>query len=213
MDQHAKWLHASRIERTKDALIANQYAVSIVNQPSELIELLEKELSDGQTVSVGGSMTLFETGVIDYLRCGRFEFWDRYAEGITPESLKALYVKSFSADGYFTSSNAITEEGGLYNVDGTGNRVAAMLFGPKKVYVIAGANKIVKDLDAAIARNRAFAAPTNAKRLNRKTPCAVTGVCSDCKSPERICNDYVYMLRQTQKDRIHIILLNDTYGY
>lgn len=88
-----------------------------------------------------------------------------------------------------------------------------MLFGPKKVFVIAGANKIVKDLEAAKARNREYAAPANAKRLNRKTPCAVTGVCSDCNSPERICHDYVYMQRQSQKNRIHVILLTGSYGY
>lgn len=213
MDQHANWLHASRIERTKEALIANQYAVSLVSDPKELIEIIENELPEGSTVSVGGSMTLFETGIIDHLRSGRYEFWDRYAGQLSPEDLKALYVRSFSADAYFTSSNAITEDGGLYNVDGNGNRVAAMLYGPKKVFVIAGANKIVKNLDAAIARNREYAAPANTKRLNRKTPCAVTGVCSDCKSPERICNDYVYMQRQTQKDRIHVILLTGSFGY
>lgn len=213
MDQHANWLHLSRLERTKEALIANQYAASIVDSPETLIKLIESELKDNATVSVGGSMTLFETGVIDHLRSGRYEFWDRYAGNLDAEDLKALYVKSFGADAYFTSSNAITEDGCLYNVDGTGNRVAAMLFGPKKVFVIAGANKIVKDLEAAKARNREYAAPANAKRLNRKTPCAVTGVCSDCNSPERICHDYVYMQRQSQKNRIHVILLTGSYGY
>lgn len=213
MDQHANWLHLSRLERTKEALIANQYAASIVDSPEALISLLQSELTDHATVSVGGSMTLFETGVIEHLRCGRYEFWDRYAGNLDPDALKALYVKSFSADAYFTSANAITEDGGLYNVDGNGNRVAALLYGPKKVFVIAGANKIVKDLEAAKARNRQYAAPANAKRLSRKTPCAVTGVCSDCNSPERICNDYVYMGRQTQKNRIHVILLTGSYGY
>lgn len=213
MDSNSNWALEQRLHRTAEALRNNQYAVSLLDDKSQLPELLKDLLKDSQTVAVGGSMTLFETGVIQLLRSGPYEFWDRYADGISPEAMKALYVKSLSADAYFTSSNAITEEGGLYNVDGNGNRVAAMLYGPKKVFVIVGANKIVKDLSAAEARNREYAAPANCRRLNRKTPCAVTGVCVNCNSPERICNDYVYMKRQTQKDRIHVIILRDAFGY
>lgn len=213
MDQHAKWHLEQRINRVAAALKANQYAVHQLNSKEELITLLKEMIPKNATVSVGGSMTLFETGVMDLLRCGDYEFWDRYASGLQPSDIRDIYIKSFNADVYFTSSNAITEDGTLYNVDGTGNRVAAMVYGPRNVYVIAGVNKLVKDLDAAIARNREIAAPTNAKRLNRNTPCAVTGICSDCKSPEKICADYVLMGRQSIKDRVHVFLVNDHFGY
>ena len=124
-----------------------------------------------------------------------------------------MYKKTFMADAYFTSTNAITENGELYNVDGNGNRVAAMLYGPDKVIVICGVNKIVKDLNEAIERNKRVAAPINAKRLNKDTPCAKVGYCMDCKSKDRICNEYTVIKRQRNKDRIHVIFMNENLGY
>lgn len=158
-------------------------------------------------------MTLFETGVIDLLRSEKYNFSDRYAQGLSKDDIKDIYRKSFSADAYFTSSNAITENGELYNVDGTGNRVAAMIYGPDKVIVVVGINKIVKDVDEAIERNKRMAAPANATRLNRKTPCANLGYCTDCNSPDRICNDYVLIRRQGIKGRINVIIVNKEFGY
>ena len=117
------------------------------------------------------------------------------------------------ADVYLSSANAITEDGFLYNVDGRSNRVAALLYGPNKVIIVAGVNKIVRDLDAAIKRNREVAAPANALRLNKKTPCAKTLRCSDCKSLERICRNYVLMGPQGFKDRVHVILVNEHLGF
>lgn len=213
MDQHAKWVEEQKILRTVSALESNQYTVHRIKDSTELCQQLEQFIPKGATVSVGGSMTLFEAGVIKLLRSGDYEFWDRYASGLTPDDIRALYIKSFGADVYFTSSNAITEDGMLFNIDGTGNRVAAMIYGPKQVFVIAGTNKIVRDLDEAISRCQRTASPANAKRLSRNTPCAVTGVCSDCKSPERICADYVLMKRQAIKGRIHIFLVEEALGY
>ena len=157
-------------------------------------------------------MSLFETWVIEHLRSGRCEFLDRYKEGLTADEIKEIYRKSFFCDAYFTSTNAITEEGELYNVDGNGNRVAAMLYGPDKVIVIAGVNKIVKDINEAIYRVENLAAPANAKRLNRKTPCTVTGKCMNCNSPERICREYT-VIRKPVPNRIFVLLLNEEYGY
>ena len=109
--------------------------------------------------------------------------------------------------------NIITEDGELYNVDGNGNRVAAMLYGPDKVIVICGINKIVKDVDEAIKRNKAISAPMNAKRLNKKTPCAKVGYCMNCNSPERICNEYTLIKKQRSSERMHVIFLNENLGY
>ncbi len=213
MDQNKKWHLTQKIKRTAEALEANQYAVHIISDAKALITTIDSLIPSGASVCVGGSMTLFETGVIEHLRSGKYDFWDRYAPGLTPQDVQSIFVKSFTSDVYLTSTNALIEDGSLYNVDGNGNRVAAMLYGPKRVFVIVGANKIVPTLQDAIHRNEQVAAPTNARRLMRETPCAVTGICSNCKSPERICCNYVLMKRQVIKDRIHVFILSEDFGY
>lgn len=213
MDNNVKWVIEKRVKRTIENLEKNNMEGYYVEDEKELIEKISELIHEGDTVSVGGSMTLFETGVIDFLRCGKYNFLDRYEDGLTREDIKEVYRKSFFADAYFTSSNAITENGELYNVDGNGNRVAAMIYGPDKVIVVAGVNKIVKDLDDAIKRNREIAAPANTKRLNRKTPCKEMGYCTDCNSPERICNDYVVIKKQAEKGRIKVIFVEKELGY
>lgn len=212
MDNNMKWLNETRINRTIEALEKNNISAYLVGNKDELIEKIQEIVPERATVNCGGSMSLFETGVIEHLRCGRYEFFDRYKEGLTPKEIKDIYRKAFSSDAYFTSSNSITEDGELYNVDGNGNRVAAMIYGPDKVIVVAGVNKIVKNLDEAIKRNREVAAPANAKRLNRKTPCAHVGYCMDCKSPERICREYT-VIKRPVPGRIHVIFLNEELGY
>lgn len=213
MDNNLKWVNECRINRTIEALKKNNMNGYLAKDKEEIITIIESIISKGDVVSCGGSMSLFETAVIEYLRNGKYEFLDRYKEGLSGEDIGKIYRDSFFADAYFTSSNAITEEGELYNVDGNGNRVAAMLFGPKKVIVVVGVNKIVKDIDEAIKRNREIAAPANAKRLNRATPCAKVGYCMDCNSNERICNEYTIIKRQGNKERIHVIFLNEKLGY
>jgi len=213
MDNNVKFVLEKRALRTIKNLRKNNMNGYFVQDEKEALKKIEELIGEGDTVSVGGSMTLFETGVIDFLRNGKYNFLDRYEEGLAPEDIKEIYRKSFSADAYFTSSNALTEEGELYNVDGRGNRVAAMIYGPDKVIVIVGINKIVRDLDEAIMRNRELAAPANVKRLNKKTPCAEVGYCMDCKSKDRICNEYVVIKKQMDGDRIHVIIVNKELGY
>ena len=213
MDKNVEWLNEKRIEKTIKALEENNMNGYFVKNKEELIETIEKIVDKDAVVSCGGSMTLFETGIIDYLREGRYKFLDRYEAGLSKDDITEIYRKSFFADAYFASTNAITEEGELYNVDGNGNRVAAMIYGPDKVIVIAGANKIVKNEEEAIARVKSIAAPANTKRLNRKTPCATTGMCANCSSPERICANYVTIKRPVQKGRIYVIFLNESLGY
>ena len=213
MDKNAQFVKDKKIERTIENFKKHNMDACCVKDKISLINKISEILEDGNTVSVGGSMTLFETGVIDFLRSGKYNFLDRYEEGLTPKDLKNLFRKSFSADAYIVSSNAITEEGELYNVDGNGNRVAAMIYGPDKVIVVVSYNKIVKNIDEAIRRNREISAPANAKRLARKTPCTEVGYCMDCKSPDRICNDYVVIKRQGVKERIYILILEESFGY
>ncbi|WP_026883812.1 lactate utilization protein [Clostridium akagii] len=213
MDENIKWLKDKKLERTMENLEKHNMEAYYVQDENELIKKISEFTKEGETVAVGGSMTLFETGVIDYLKNGNFNFLDRYKDDISGEELKEVYRKSFFADSYFASSNAITENGELYNVDGTGNRVAAMIYGPDKVIVVVSTDKIVKDLDAAIKRNQEYSAPANAKRLNRKTPCAKVGYCMDCSSEERICNEYTLIKRQPIKGRIKVIFIDKKLGY
>lgn len=213
MDKNAQFVIDKRVERTIENFKKHNMDAYCIKDKISLINKISEILEDGNTVAVGGSMTLFETGVIDFLRNGNYKFLDRYKEGLTSEGIKNVFRESFSADAYLVSSNAITEEGELYNVDGNGNRVAAMLYGPDKVIVVVSYNKIVKNIDEAIKRNREISAPANCVRLSRKTPCTEVGYCMDCKSPDRICNDYVVIKRQGVKGRIHILILEGDYGY
>lgn len=213
MDNNVKYVMDMRVKRTIASLEKNNMEGYYVEDEKAVIDKVSELIKENDTVAVGGSMTLFETGIIDYLRNGKYNFLDRYAPGLTAEQMKEIFRKSFSADAYFVSSNAITENGELYNVDGNGNRVAAMLYGPDKVIVIVGINKIVKDIQEADNRMKYCAAPANTKRLNRKTPCTKVGYCMECDSPERICNDYVLIRKQGQKGRIKVIIVGKNLGY
>ncbi len=144
MDKNVMWLRECRINKVIKALEENNMNGYLVNSKEELISKIEELTNSGDIVACGGSMSLFEAGVIDHLRSGRYEFLDRYKEGLKPENIKKIYRDAFSSDVYFTSTNAITEEGEIYNVDGNGNRVAAMLYGPDKVIIVAGYIKLLK---------------------------------------------------------------------
>lgn len=213
MDKNVLWNIEQRVKTTIDNLEKNNMEAYFVKNEEEVLSKVKEFINEGETVAVGGSMTLFETGIIDYLRSGKFNFLDRYKEGLTPDEIKEIFRKSFFADSYLVSTNALTENGELYNVDGNGNRVAAMLYGPDKVIVIAGINKIVKDVHEAINRNREISAPVNAKRLNKTTPCTKVGHCMDCKSSDRICNEYTLIRRQGKKGRIKVIIVGKDLGY
>lgn len=213
MDKNISWVIEQKIKRTIDALEKNNINGYFLESKEELIDTIKDLIEEGSTVTCGGSMSLFELGIIDHLRSSRYEFLDRYKEGITPEEVRNIYVSAFDADAYFTSTNAITEDGELYNVDGNGNRVAAMIYGPKKVIVVVGVNKIVKNIDEAIKRNKNISAPANARRLNKNTPCSKIGYCVDCNSEEKICRAYTVIKSQNIKDRIHVLFINENIGY
>ena len=213
MDKNALCLEDQRIKRTMDNLEKNNMEAYYVTTNKALIEKVKELVHEGDMVSVGGSMTLFNTGVINFIRQGNYNFLDRYKNGLTAQEMKEIFRKSFYTDVYFTSSNALTENGELYNVDGNGNRVAAMIYGPDKVIVIVGINKIVKNLEEAIKRNEETSAPANCKRLNKKTPCVKVGHCTNCNSSDRICNDYVLIRRQGIKGRIKVIISSEELGY
>lgn len=213
MDKNISWYLDKKVERTIDSLRKRNMAGYFINDELELIKLLKELIPENSLVGIGDSMTLFQTGAIDFLRKGNFTFLDKYREGITSKEKKEIYIKNFSADTFICSTNAITESGELYNIDGNGSRVAPMIYGPKQVILVAGANKIVRDTEEAERRVRQYAAPLDAKRLNKDTPCTKLGYCIDCKSPNRICNDFIIIRGQFIKDRIKVIIIGKEFGY
>lgn len=213
MDKNVIWHVEEKIKRTKEALEKNNYDVYVVEKASDAAKKIEEIIEKGSKVSFGGSISILESGVLDILRNGQYDLLDRYKEGLTKEDIGEIFRESFFADYYITSTNALTENGELVNLDGNGNRVAAMIFGPKKVIVIAGINKIVKDLDEAYIRVRNTAAPINAKRLDKKTPCSQLGRCIDCSSPDRICNHMVVSYKQNTRGRGIVIIVKEEIGY
>lgn len=213
MDNNTLWYMEKRIDRTIKNLNRRNMDGFFVKDKNELITILKKIIDDNSTVGVGDSMTLFETGVIDFLRKGDYVFLDKYRDGITSEEKREIYLKNFSANTFMCSTNALTEDGELYNIDGNGSRVAPMLYGPKQVILVTGINKIVKDIEEAEKRVRNYAAPIDAKRLNKDTPCTTLGYCVDCKSPNRICNDFTIIRGQFIKNRIKVIIVGEQLGY
>ncbi len=224
MDKNRKEIIEKQIDKVIKSLEKNNIQGYYVENSCKAVELVKTLIKKGETISFGGSMTLNETGVYDLLKNGDYKLLDRNAEGNTPEDIQKIYRDSFYADTYLCSSNAITENGELYNVDGLGNRVTALTFGPKSVIVIAGYNKIVADLDAAIHRVKTVAAPPNCLRLNKDTYCAKCGHCvsidtgktamtDGCDSPDRICRQYVVTAKQPKNNRIKVIIIGEQLGY
>lgn len=213
MDNNVLWYIEKQIDRAIDNLRKRNMKGFFVRNEIELIALLKELISENSVVGVGDSMTLFETGVIDLLRRGNYIFLDKYKDGITSEEKKQIYIKNFSADTFLCSTNALTENGELYNIDGNGSRVAPMIYGPKQVILVTGINKIVKDIEEAEKRVRNYSAPIDAKRLGKNTPCTTLGYCIDCKSPNRICNDFTIIRGQFIKNRIKVIIVGKELGY
>ena len=184
-----------------------------VENQRELFSLLSTLIHEGETVGCGDSVTLEETGVFEYLRNSSFTFYDKHRKTLSSEEKRVLYLKNFNADTFITGTNAVTIDGKLFNIDGNGSRVAPMIYGPKQVIVIVGTNKIVDTIEDAIHRTRQIAAPLDAKRLLKNTPCVKLGKCIDCNHEQRICNDFVLIAHQFLKDRIKVIFINGDYGY
>ena len=178
-------------------------------------EAVEKALSlmpEGASITWGGSVTLTECGLMDAIHGKNYELIDR-ATAKTPEEAREVYGKQVMADYFLMSSNAITLDGELVNIDGNSNRVACLCCGPKNVIVIAGMNKVVSTVEEGVDRVHNFAAPPNTVRLNRNTPCAQTGRCADCYSPDCICSQIVITRRSSIPNRIKVILVGEELGY
>lgn len=169
-------------------------------------------IKEGSLVAWGGSVTIRDIGLTEALSRGNYEVIDR-DRAVTLEEKHKAAMAAFSADYFLTSANGISEDGQLVNVDGNGNRVAAIVFGPKYVIMVAGINKVVRTAEDAMMRARTVAAPLNQQRFLKSTPCTLTGVCGDCKSPECICNQLLTTRNCRPAGRIKVILVGEELGY
>ncbi len=175
----------------------------------EALKLALSLIPEGSSVGMGGAMSAHEIGLVDALKEGNYNFIDRDKA----EDKRAAMLAAYDADVFLSSANAMTDDGILVNIDGNSNRVSAICQGPKKVIFIVGMNKVCGDLDGAMKRARNVAAPTNAQRFGLSTPCAKTGKCMDCKSPDTICCQFLITRFSRHAGRIHVILVNDSLGF
>ena len=166
-------------------------------------------IPEGSTVTMGGGMSVHEIGLPEALKKGNYIFIDRDEM----KDKRAAMLAAYDADFFLMSTNAMTQDGILVNIDGNSNRVSALAQGPRKVIIIAGMNKVCDDVDGAMKRARNVAAPINAQRFGLDTPCAKTGSCMNCKSPDTICCQFLITRYSKHPGRIHVILVNDNLGF
>ena len=176
---------------------------------AEALQLALDLIPEGSSVTMGGSVSAREIGLVDALKIGDYNFIDRDMA----DDKRAAALAAYDIDVFLASCNAMTEDGVLVNIDGNANRVSAIAFGPRKVIFIVGMNKVCKDVDSAMKRARNVAAPVNAQRFGLDTPCSKTGSCMDCKSPDTICCQFLITRFSRHADRIHVILVNDNLGF
>ncbi len=186
----------------------NMHGYYAANKAEALNKALEL-IPEGASVAMGGAMSAHEIGLVTALMAGNYHFVDRDAL----KDKRAAMLAAYDADVFLSSANAMTQDGILVNIDGNANRVSAIAQGPRMVLFIVGMNKVCDDLDGAMKRARNVAAPINAQRFGLSTPCAKTGACMDCKSPDTICCQFLITRFSRHRDRIHVILVNDNLGF
>lgn len=179
---------------------------------AECVKAITDTIPDGSVISWGGSETIKEIGLMDAIHNNRYELIDRSLSK-TPDEARQIYAKTVLSDYYLMSSNAVTLDGELINIDGNGNRVACLIHGPSHVIIVVGMNKIVTDVESGIARVRNMASPPNAIRLNKDIPCAISGHCHDCLSPNCFCNQIVVTRRSGHNGRIKVYLVGEELGF
>ncbi len=214
-----------RVTKTINSLNKNNINAFYCETKAEVVKSIEGLLKDGAVISSGGSVSLQESGVWDLINKPCYNYLDRNKEGITPEEKTEIFKSVIGIDYYFCSANAVTEDGELLNVDGFANRISAIAFGPKKVIMVVGVNKIVKDLDEAFLRVKKIAAPKNCVRLGLNNPCVKLGHCvsllnndkpkfiDGCRCDTRICRNYLISALQKDKERMTVILCGEELGY
>ena len=217
MDRPIENYWKARLDHLKEELEANNFEVYVAANGAEAKDIVQNDIIPqlgAKRISWGGSKTATDVGLIQALKADKnLEFLDPFEKGIPLDDSLERRRQAFLADLFITGTNALTETGHLVNLDRTGNRVAAITFGPKTVVILVGRNKIVSDLDEAFLRVKDYAAPLVAMRIKAKTPCVKTSVCEDCKSPDRVCNVWGIVEKSYPKGRIKVVLINQYLGF
>ena len=208
MDIHLEKRNAVLAEHVIKGLQSRNMSGYYAKNKEEALKTALELIPKGSSISMGGCMSAQEIGLVSALKESDYHFIDR-SKMEPREALLAAY----DADIFLASANAMTDDGILVNIDGNSNRVSCIAQGPKKVMFIVSMNKICSDLDSAMKRARNIAAPANAQRFDIKTPCKLTGRCSDCKSPDTICCQFLITRYSRHTDRIHVILVNESLGF
>ena len=201
------------IEKALEALNKKGFKAVYAKDAQAAIDYVLSQTGENDTIGFGGSMTLFETGIADALLSRGNTIYSSELAARTGGDKDTPKRLGLTADVYLSSTNALTLEGDLVNIDGIGNRVAAMFYGPQKVIFVAGRNKLTPNAHTAVARIKKVACPMNAKRLGLSTPCAVEGHCADCDTPQRMCNVTVRLQRPTRGKEMHVVIIDGDFGY
>lgn len=205
-----------KLENVKEVLESNNFEVFIADDSKEASKMVLENIIpalDIKSISWGGSITFLGTGLYDSLKERRdFKVLDIHDKALSNDEKTELRRQALLTDLFITGTNAVTEEGNLVNLDMVGNRVGALTFGPRNVLVLVGRNKIVPNIEFAMDRIKTYVAPANAMRLDMKTPCIKTGVCSECTSSARICNTWTITQKSFPKKRVKIVLINEDLG-
>ncbi len=200
------------VQQVLQSLEKNQVKAYYVPNRGEALKKVLSLIPAGSKVGYGGSLTLDELGIKEVLKKGNYHYIDRPLSGVSPEESFQHRRESLLSDVFLCSANAVTKDGKLVNIDGIGNRVAALTFGPRKVIVVAGLNKIVDDVEEGLKRVRNQVTPLHARRRGWKVPCAQTGRCMDCRAPDRICGTVAITEYQREKGRLTVILVGESLG-
>ena len=213
MDEIRRWFFEVRADETIKNLIKHEFEAIKVSERLSVVEEIMKRIPPTKTVGVGGSITLREIGIIDKLQEQGNVIYDHWKEGLSKEDPITIRKMQQSSDVFLTSANAVTSNGEIVSIDGFGNRISSMMFGPKEVMIVAGYNKIVQDIPEAMNRIKTLAAPMNAKRFGADTPCARLGKCMDCDSPQRICRGTLIMERRPFATPTLVVIVMADLGY
>lgn len=213
MNKAVNWHIETLGEKTVQALNNNHFKACFFSKREQALEKILSLIPNNAVIGAGGSWTIKELGLLEKLEERNNPILNHSNPNLTPQEAEDIRRKQQICDVFLTGTNAVTLDGTLVNVDGTGNRVAAMIYGPKKVIIVAGINKIVRNLEEAINRIKLIAAPINAKRLNKATPCAKTGECMNCNSPDRICSVTTIMDKCPRQTDIHVIIIGEQLGF
>lgn len=206
------WASEQKCKKAVETLGKKGFTAVYCETKQQAHDYIIKEAGDAATVGFGGSMSVAGLDVAGKLEAMGKELLNHSVPDLSPEQRLVILRRQLTCDLFLTGANALTLTGSLVNIDATGNRVGSMIFGPKKVIVVAGRNKLVGDTEEALRRIKECAAPPNARRLNYKTPCARTGFCADCSSPDRICNITTIIERKPRLTDLRVLVVNEDLG-